>query len=1027
MRPSDKNTGPGSCAARRRNPRASGVRIAAWPRRLEAAGLGCVALALCLAATPVQAQTEVPTGWSLIPSGVSAGGDFRLLVVTSTRQTAEDTDIADYNTVVQGDVASNGHADIQMHSATFSMLGCSETVSAITNTNTASTDTAAAIYWLNGAKVADDYADLYDGNWDSNVPTHPDGTEVMQRQGLNAQTYVGCTQAGAIHSSNYLGADQVTQGYPGHRNSEMGVFPVRNDVMQRYYGLSAIFRVPANTAASGAPTISGTARVGQTLTAATSGIMDGDGLTRATYTYQWRRVDADSLSNPTDIGTDASTYILVEADEGKKIRVVVSFQDDSSNDEALTSDAYPSGANTVAAAQIANTAASGAPTISGTARVGQTLAAATSGIMDGDGLTRATYTYQWRRVDADGMSNQTDIGTDASTYILVEADEGKKIQVQVSFQDDEGNNEDLTSDAYPSGANTVAAAQIGNTAATGAPTISGTAQVGQTLTAATSGIMDGDGLTGATYTYQWRRVDADGMSNQTDIGTDASTYTLVAADEGKKIRVEVSFQDDSSYDEALTSDAYPSGTNTVAAAQIDNRAPTFTEGDSATRSVAEYTVALTNIGNPVGATDTDTSDELTYELGGTDAASFVIVTSSGQLQTKSGVNYDIAVQSSYAVTVTVTDGRGGTDSIAVTISVTPAEPLPTPTNLRVIQRDLELLVYWDSPRVQRQLLRYELGLRTGSGEWDDSYEVADVPARFGGLMNDTQYTVRVRAVFAVVGTTDWTTSSPVTLVAASQAPGPVTVYEVRARPEGADLRFLPVDHATRYVVQWLTDAQWTAEMMAWTSAEEASRIQIPDGITLAGLMPETLYRARIRAENAVGPGPWTETSFTTGRALPPPPPPPPEDSPIGPPAPPRDLQATGEDRAVSLTWRAPVDDGGARIVRYEYRLRVGDGPEGEWQIIGDGPGAESPVITRRHRISGLTNGTRYTVQVRAVNNDGGASDPSEPASATPMESQPVPAVPPIGLLALAMLLVATRMVAAARKPQAGCQFHSGRE
>ena len=46
-------------------------------------------------------------------------------------------------------------------------------------------------------------------------------------------------------------------------------------------------------------------------------------------------------------------------------------------------------------------------------------------------------------------------------------------------------------------------AQTANTPATGAPTISGTAQVGQTLTAATSGIMDTDGLTSPGYTYQW--------------------------------------------------------------------------------------------------------------------------------------------------------------------------------------------------------------------------------------------------------------------------------------------------------------------------------------------------------------------------------------------------------------------------------------------------------------------------------------------------------------------------------------------
>ena len=98
-----------------------------------------------------------------------------------------------------------------------------------------------------------------------------------------------------------------------------------------------------------------------------------------------------------------------------------------------------------------------------------------------------------------------------------------------------------------------------NTAATGAPTITGTAQVGQTLTAVTTGIMDADGLTSPTYTYQWIRMNG----TEADIsGANSSTYTLDAADLGKTIKVRVSFTDDASHTETLTSAA----TATVAAA-----------------------------------------------------------------------------------------------------------------------------------------------------------------------------------------------------------------------------------------------------------------------------------------------------------------------------------------------------------------------------------------------------------------------------------------------------------------------------
>ncbi len=112
-----------------------------------------------------------------------------------------------------------------------------------------------------------------------------------------------------------------------------------------------------------------------------------------------------------------------------------------------------------------------------------------------------------------------------------------------------------------------------NNAATGSPTITGTARVGQTLTANTSGISDADGKTNAengdtgyAYSYKWFRVDSDGTSNKTEItGQTASTYTLASDDEGKKIIVEASFTDDEDNAEGpLASDAYP-GTGTVAA------------------------------------------------------------------------------------------------------------------------------------------------------------------------------------------------------------------------------------------------------------------------------------------------------------------------------------------------------------------------------------------------------------------------------------------------------------------------------
>ena len=101
---------------------------------------------------------------------------------------------------------------------------------------------------------------------------------------------------------------------------------------------------------------------------------------------------------------------------------------------------------------------------------------------------------------------------------------------------------------------------------------------------------------------------------------------------------------------------------------IPNNPPSFTDGPSTTRSIQENTTSGTNIGSPVSATDDDSGDTLTYSLGGTDAGSFSINSSTGQLSTSTRFDYE--TKNSYEVTVSVSDGRGSTDSITVTISIT---------------------------------------------------------------------------------------------------------------------------------------------------------------------------------------------------------------------------------------------------------------------------------------------------------------------------------------------------------------------
>ena len=88
-----------------------------------------------------------------------------------------------------------------------------------------------------------------------------------------------------------------------------------------------------------------------------------------------------------------------------------------------------------------------------------------------------------------------------------------------------------------------------NVAATGAPAISGTAQVGETLTADTSSVSDQNGLTNPAFAYQWLRDDSPVS------GSTGQEYTLTADDVGSRMKVRVDFVDDDGHQESLTSAA----------------------------------------------------------------------------------------------------------------------------------------------------------------------------------------------------------------------------------------------------------------------------------------------------------------------------------------------------------------------------------------------------------------------------------------------------------------------------------------
>ena len=180
-------------------------------------------------------------------------------------------------------------------------------------------------------------------------------------------------------------------------------------------------------------------------------------------------------------------------------------------------------------------------------------------------------------------------------------------------------------------------------------------------------------------------VDANTTLTYTLSGADASSFSVVSTSGQLRTRAALNYESKSSYSVTVSVSDGNGGSDSIAVTinvTNVNEAPSFTAGSTATRSIAENTAANTDIGAAVAATDVDANTTLVYTLGGTDADSFSIVSTSGQLQTSAALDYE--TQSSYSVTVTAADGNGGSDSITVTINVTDVSEF-TPVNERTQQ------------------------------------------------------------------------------------------------------------------------------------------------------------------------------------------------------------------------------------------------------------------------------------------------------------------------------------------------------
>lgn len=262
-----------------------------------------------------------------------------------------------------------------------------------------------------------------------------------------------------------------------------------------------------------APSVSGTAAVGQTLSER-HGTWSND---PTSYRYQWEDCDSSGANCTPIFGAIDQAYTLIGYDAGHTIRVQETATNGGGDSSPATSDAT----SVVVPLPPSNLAP---PSITGDARDGRILVEAHGSWTN----SPTSYSYQWERCDSNGTNCQPISGANSDSYVLSSDDVGSMLVVQETASNAGGAGRPATSSASA----VVQAAGI--PVASAPPTVSGTAHQDQTLSESHGTWSN----TPSLYAYQWQDCDVAGANCLAIAGATQQTYTLTAADVGHTIIVQ---------------------------------------------------------------------------------------------------------------------------------------------------------------------------------------------------------------------------------------------------------------------------------------------------------------------------------------------------------------------------------------------------------------------------------------------------------------------------------------------------------
>jgi putative cell wall-binding protein len=295
----------------------------------------------------------------------------------------------------------------------------------------------------------------------------------------------------------------------------------------------------------------------------------------------------------------------------------------------------------------------------------------------------------------------------------------------------------------------------------------------------------------------------------------------------------------------------------------------------------------------------------------------------------------------YIFQVSAVNAVGAGSPSAASSQVTPFGVPDAPTISTITPADGSFSVDFAAGASGSPITGYDYELN-GSGNWVSSGATA-TPLAIAGLVNGTQYSVRIRAVSAIGAGQP----SAAVLATPQALPGAPSITSTAVGVGSATIAFTPGFSGGAAI----TDYQYQLNGGSWVSSGSST-----SPFTITGLANGTTYSVAIRAVNATGPGAASPSSSVTTPDLP---------------AAPVVSSVVPGDSSVSIAF-TPGATGGSTITSYQYQLTVA----GAWTTA---PSLTSPIA-----VSALVNGTTYAVSVRAVNavgtGPGSVAQPATPAT-----------------------------------------------